>query len=103
MTTLILFVVRNVFWNSIPAISISMLMLTLVVLLYARKSVIESRILRGYFGTNRYEASEIIRFVQKKSNDDLDSSGGDQRRVFPEGVLAELQAEIGLQGSEGIA
>jgi hypothetical protein len=62
--------------------------------------VIEYRIVKGYFGTNRHEAAEIIKFIQKNA-DDLDSSGGNRRKVFPQAVFETLRTEIGLQGSGG--
>ena len=101
ITTITSFIIRNIFWNSMPSVFISILMFLLVALTYIRKVIIVYRILRGYFGTNRYEASEIIEFIQSRS-DDLDSSGGDQMKVFPKEVLEELQAELGLQGTEGV-
>jgi len=93
-------VVSNLFSSRVPTLQISLIIVILLTLLYIRRLVIEYRILKGYFGTNRHEAGEIIRFIQKNS-DDINSSGGNQgqrRRVFPEEVLEEIQSEIGAQG-----
>ncbi|NJL41589.1 MAG: hypothetical protein HC899_36545 [Leptolyngbyaceae cyanobacterium SM1_4_3] len=82
----------------LPIAQISLILFVLLVLLYLKKLFIEYRIIKGYFGTNRYEATEIIRFVEKNI-DKLDSSGGGGLRVFPSMVLETSRTELSSQDS----
>lgn len=98
-TILALILVKHFLWSSVSIIPIITVILATIALLYIRTLVIKYRILRGYFGTNRHEASEIINLIQEQS-DDIDSSGGEDGKVFPKDVLSELQAEISIQGAK---
>jgi hypothetical protein len=82
----------------LPIAQISLILFVLLVLLYLKKLFVEYRIIKGYFGTNRYEATEIIQFVEKNV-DKLDSSGGGGLRVFPSVVLETSRTELSSQDS----
>lgn len=72
--------------------------LSIPIILYLRKSLIQYRIVDGYFGSNRSEAIQLIQFIQQNS-DDIDSDGGSQtKQVFPDKTLGETEAASGLEG-----
>jgi hypothetical protein len=82
----------------LPILQIGLILFILPVLLYGKNLFIEYRIVKGYFGTNRYEATEIIKFIQKNI-DKLDSSGGKGIRVFPSMALETLRTDLSSQDS----
>lgn len=99
---LVLCLILNVLISLIPAIEFSYFLLALVSVMllsiHADQQLIRSRIRKGWYGTNEFEAKEIINFIISHSNkDDFNDSGG-LKRVIP---LPEADAEKEKNKSNG--
>lgn len=99
---LVLCLILNVLISLIPAIEFSYFLLALVSVMllsiHADQQLIRYRIRKGWYGTNEFEAKEIINFIISHSNkDDFNDSGG-LKRVIP---LPEADAEKEKNKSNG--
>jgi hypothetical protein len=65
------------------------LMISAIAVLYIRKMIIEYRILKGFYGNNRYEARELIEFIEQNSEGWNLPGGGSSKKAFPESVLED--------------
>jgi len=74
------------------------LMIAAIAVLYTRKMIIEYRILKGFYGNNRYEARELIEFIEQNSEDWNLPGGGSSKKAFPEGVLEDELIEDDMTG-----
>ncbi|XCN73789.1 MAG: hypothetical protein Q3M24_03255 [Candidatus Electrothrix aestuarii] len=86
---LILFVATAIFFGinrGFPQVNLSFLplvLLSFISLLIVKELVLEYRIRKGLFGTNRIEAQALIEFIIKHSDDiDFTDSNGNLRRTL---------------------
>jgi hypothetical protein len=72
---------QQVVKHNVPLILVGVLTALLI-----REVLLEYRILRGYYGNNRHEAREIIKFIQQNSENWQSPGGGvrNRREVFSE-------------------
>jgi hypothetical protein len=92
--TLIVCLIVNFALSLLPGIEFSnflfALVSSLIFAIHLDQNLIEYRIKKGWYGTNEFEAKEIINFIISHSNkDDFNDSGG-LKRVIP---LPDVEAE----------
>jgi hypothetical protein len=77
----------------------------LLLFISAKEKLIEYRIRKGLFGTNRTEARELIDFIIKNSDnlDFTDSNGNLRRALLPEAADAAEERIPGILGEEAPA
>ncbi|GHZ70606.1 hypothetical protein VCSRO175_3424 [Vibrio cholerae] len=75
-------------------ISFILIFFTLLVL---NQKVLEYRISNGFYGSNQYEAREIIGYIERHSSDD-DFNGFDNKKVFPRKQHKEQEYKGILEG-----
>jgi hypothetical protein len=89
--------------SSIQSVAVCLPVLILFGLAIIKVLIIAFRIRKGYFGTNRDEAAALIRFIIDNS-DDVDLSGGDRFKIFPNIFLNDTANDIVVpDGNEGFA
>ena len=89
--------------SSIQSVVVCLPVLILFGLAIIKVVIIAFRIRKGYFGTNRDEAAALIRFIIDNS-DDVDLSGGDRFKIFPNIFLNDTANDIVVpDGNEGFA
>lgn len=99
---LILCLVLNLILSSLSIVSFSHFLLVLVSLcilaIHVDQKLIDYRVMKGWYGKNKFEANEIINFIISHANkDDFNDSGG-LKRVIP---LPEVEAEKEKSGVPG--
>ncbi len=106
---LLLFIVVYSFvsWKSQQEnlIRFSFIMCIFMIILIVKESLIEYRIRKGLFSTNRTEARELIDFIIKNSDnlDFTDSNGNLRRALLPEAKDATEERIPGTLGEEAPA
>ena len=81
------------------------MLLALLSLLIVKEVLIEYRIKKGIFGTNRTEARALIEFIIKNSEDIdfTDSNGNLRRALLPESKLNPAEQPLPAFGEEAPA
>ncbi len=97
----ILFIVN--FINQIVLLHAIFILSFLLLFISAKEKLIEYRIRKGLFGTNRTEARELIDFIIKNSDnlDFTDSNGNLRRALLPEAKDAAEERIPGTLGEGG--
>lgn len=96
----LIFYISSMFILSIEiSETVIFILLILILALFIKQKILEYRIKNGYYGTNQYEAREIIDFILENS-DDFDNFNG-YKRIFPEIENEEITNGItDLTGNE---
>ena len=68
-----------------------MLIILAILALQLNQKVTEYRIKKGFFGTNYYEAREIIQFIVENADENF-YSGGKIKEILPEAIVFEEEA-----------
>ena len=108
---IILFLCTGIFFGlswKFPQINLSTLpfvLLALLSLLIVKEVLIEYRIKKGIFGTNRTEAKALIEFIIKNSDDIdfTDSNGSLRRALLPAAEPASTEQPLPAFGEEATA
>ncbi|RWX48247.1 hypothetical protein VT98_11713 [Candidatus Electrothrix communis] len=108
---LILFLCTGIFFGlswKFPQINLSILpfvLLAFLSLLIVKERLVEYRIRKGLFGTNRTETKALIDFIIKNSDDiDFNDSNGNLRRaLLPEAEPATTEQTLPAFGEEASA
>ncbi|CAK8716763.1 hypothetical protein GMJAKD_05940 [Candidatus Electrothrix aarhusensis] len=108
---LALFICTGIFFGlswKLPQINLSVLsivLLGLISLLITKELLVEYRIRKGLFGTNRMEARALIKFIIKNSDDIdfTDSNGNLRRALLPEADPTPAEQPLPAFGEEAPA
>ncbi|WP_336994259.1 hypothetical protein [Lelliottia amnigena] len=74
--------------------------LTLMLLLFVKEGILSFRIERGYFGANKFEAVQLLSYIEENKNKiDFNGPGGSKRKVFKP-LLANKDKSSRLVGGE---
>ncbi|CAK8724840.1 hypothetical protein KKHLCK_15135 [Candidatus Electrothrix laxa] len=89
-------------FSQINPLTLPLLFLILLSLLFIKEQLIEYRIRKGLFGTNRTEARALIDFIIKNSDDiDFNDSNGNLRRaLLPEAETDTAEQTVPSFGEE---
>lgn len=97
MAALVLYLSVNYFFGFDQEIEVVILLSTLPVILFVDELILSYRIKRGHFGTNSFEAKEVIKFIVANSEEHENFKGPDGKMpIFDTPSLDTLRTEEGF-------
>lgn len=99
ISALVIYTVSSVFGLGSFSAYFYFFIFTMLSGLMVNQKVLEYRITKGLYGSNSYEAREIIRYIEEHTDPDDFYDGDDRKRIFQEAVEDAPREEIVYGGA----
>ena len=99
MSALVIYTISSVFGLGSYSAYFYLFIFTMLSGLMINQKVLEYRITKGLYGSNSYEAREIIGYIEDHSDPDDFYNGDDRKRIFQEAVEDAPREEIVYGGA----